>query len=1022
MLDKSGSPGARVRCLPRGAPACLALLLLLGAPAAAHAQSPPPDQTWLTLHTEHFRVTFPEGLQEVAEKAAERAERAYEGFREGHLPEPAVPIELLLTDHVDLANGFAAAAPYNRIVVWLSPPLDGLGLSHFDDWLELVITHELAHVFHLDYVGTPGRIARAVFGRAPRTWPFVMGHTLPVLAIEGFATHQESALTEGGRLHGSFQEAAVRAHALDRGVESVDRGIGASPLWPGGNRPYVYGSLFFLYLEERFGDEAVADFLKAAAGQWIPYRLDAAARRAFGESFSDLWDQGQVGAAREVEELEARLGGSGSLTPPEELTRGARTAFHAAPHPSGDGRVAYFRADGRTDTRLVVLDPDGRERSLTRWNAATRPSWTPEGDLVATQIEFVDRWRLRSDLFRVSMDGDVTRLTRGLRVAFADVSPRDGRIVAVLEDRGRNRLVLLGPEGSQLRVLREAEAGTLWSHPRWSPDGSRIAVARWRAGGWTGIRILDLQGEAVADLGEDRSLNTAPSWSPEGRHVVWSSDRTGVMNVYARELEEVGEDEPRLIPGPLRQATNLLSAGHFPAVSPDGRWLYLSLLRGDGWELARVPFEPTGWADPLPADPRYQAGGHVMAERHQVRLQGTVTPYSAWRTVRPRYWLPLHESPMNVAGVEVLPRAFGFETSATDLVERHRLAFQATFPLGSLSDRLEAAGRYTWSGLGNPALFVEGAQVHRSPFLIRARTEAGAPLDSLVHRARERFVGVGAEFTHQQMRRVVRLTASGRYISVKRSLLEMDLAATDRYRLPHPTPTLVEGRATLAFGTARSFPFSVSTQEGISASISYRERRDVAVPDTLRGDPGVDGGLRDVVGVVSGFRGIGGPGFAPHVLAVRGAWGTSRGPGAGNNHFVVGGGGGGGTGPLGFTYDADRSVFPVRGFPVGTVRGETAWGASVEWRFPLAMIHRGFGAWPLHLDRLSGGIFVEGAGARSFDDGGGTFWVSRAATGAELVLSRSFLFESPGRIRGGVALPLQGPADPSVYLGFGWGF
>jgi hypothetical protein len=1019
MIDKSRRSGVLPVLVLAGA---LGAFLL---PSPSAAQAPPPDETYLTLHTTNFRVTFPQDLDGVAGRAAERAERAWKTLADvGAFPPPAGPVELLLTDHVDLSNGLAAVAPYNRIVIWLSPPLDGMALSHFDDWLELVITHELVHIFHLDWAGTPGRIGRALFGRAPRRWPFFIGNMLPTLAVEGYAVQQESELTEGGRLHGTLQESTVRAHALDRGVESVGQGLGSSPLWPGGNRPYVYGALFFHFLAEEFGGEAVADFLKAAAGQWIPFRLDAAARTAFGESFSELWDRWRSQEAESAERMAREPAASGGSNSPEFMTRGARNAQHAAPHPSGDGRLVYVRADARSDVRLVLMEADGSERTLTRWNTTARPSWTPEGDLLATDLEFVDAHRLRNDLHRVGLDGRVTRLTRGLRVSFADSHPRDGRIVAVVEEAGTNRLVLLDREGDLLTTLREVQPGVLWSQPRWSPDGERVAVARWRAGGWSGILVLDGDGTTLAELGDDRSLHTSPTWSPDGRFVLWGTDRSGSLNIHARELlDPVGEADPEsLRMGPLLQVTHLVSAGTFPSVDPAGRWLYLSVLTGEGWELARLPFRPELWSEAGGPAERFREGGQVMGMGHEARVEGRVTPYSALRTLRPRYWLPRHESPRRAAGVDVFPRAFGFETSATDVIGRHSFAFQATAPVPEPGRRFEAAGRYVWAGLGNPVLFVEGLQFWRDPIALTTRLEPGAPLDTLFYAERERAVGAGVEWRHQRMRRAVRFSLGSRIISRNRTLLELDLSESARYGLARASGELVEGRATLGVGTARSFPFSVSTQEGISASVSVRERRELSLPDSLQGIPGADGAFRDMVGVVAAYKGISGPGFADHVLALRLAGGTSWGPGAGPQHFGVGGGGGSGSGPLGFTYDAARGTFPIRGFPVGALRGETAWGATAEWRFPITLIHRGIGAWPLHLDRMAGALFWEGAGAHSEDGAGGMGWFVRSSAGAELTLSRSFLFEPPTVLRGGVAVPVQGAGDASIYLGLGWSF
>ena len=70
---------------------------------------------------------------------------------------PKGRIDLLLSDNADVTNGFALTHPSNRINIWVKPPVTDLDLQQFRDWFDLVITHELAHVFHLDASGKAGR-------------------------------------------------------------------------------------------------------------------------------------------------------------------------------------------------------------------------------------------------------------------------------------------------------------------------------------------------------------------------------------------------------------------------------------------------------------------------------------------------------------------------------------------------------------------------------------------------------------------------------------------------------------------------------------------------------------------------------------------------------------------------------------------------------------------------------------------------------------------------------------------------
>ncbi|MEX1256162.1 MAG: hypothetical protein WEG36_00965 [Gemmatimonadota bacterium] len=1000
--QRSGWKGRAVRPAARSFSLFFRFAWTLMAAFPAAAQAPPPDLDYFTLRTEHFRITYPEGLGALVPRAAATAERAHALLIGSFFPAPAGPIDLLLTDHTDFSNGFARVTPSSRITIWVHPPLDGLALSHFDEWLELVITHEVAHVFQLDYTGRLGRALRSLFGRPSLRWPYFAGYTLPQLAIEGVAVELESRYTLAGRAHGTLFDAVVRARVIGAGPEPLSTGLSASPIWPGGERPYVYGSLFFDFLAERHGAGAVALFLREAADQWIPYRLDAAARVAFGASFTGLWTDWMAEVVEEAFALESRTTRH-TLPSVEILTEGAREAFHAAPHPGGRG-VAYLRDDGRSDPRLVLRTAEG-ERTLTRWNGAPAPPrWTRQGTLLLPDAEFMDRYRIQRDLYEVTLSGEVTRVTSGMRVIHADPHPGEGPIAAVLGGEGTTRLALLSNEGAFLRSLRESEPGVYWSFPAWSPTGDRLAVIRRRPGGMSAVLVLDTEGALLHLVVEDRSLNTAPAWAPDGSALLWGSDRSGVANLYG-----VIFGEGSGAPGEPRQITDLLTAGTFPAVDPAGDWIYLSVLWEEGWELARVPFDPEGWFTPLPELDRFALGPGEPSPGAASGPPATAAPvrYSSFPTLLPRYWLPIYREEERVADRRVLREGWGIETSGTDLLERHGYSAWIAALFSREETRVEWNARYRWAGLGNPVLSFETGQEWDAQALVRVPHEEGEPVDSLLPILRERHYGVAAELRRQGVRRSVSLTLGARLVSTERRLFELDGAESGRYGFVRPESDLIEARVALSFSTARSHPFSVSTESGARATLSLRERWDHSVPDSLSGDAGADGGFREAV--VSGqlFRPLAGPGYANQVLALRLAGGGAEGPGTGTGQFSVGG---------------ISRFFSVRGHDSGGLRGDQAWSASAEWRFPLGIVNRGLGSWPAYLDRVAAGVFFDAGGARTAGDGGGTSWETVASVGAEVVFSAAFFWEGLDRIRLGTALPLESSPQPTAYFRAGWSF
>ena len=986
----------------------LALLLLsaaLSAPTLASGQVPP-DENWRTLDTEHFRVTFPEPLDALAAHVADRAERAYAQLASGFRAPPPGSIDIVLTDHADYSNGYASLVPGNRITLFARPPADGSSLNYFNDWIELVVTHELAHIFHLDPAGGLGGVLRALLGRYPATWPFFPGRATPTWLTEGIATYYESTLTGAGRVHGTWHDMVLRTGVLEDEIESLSVVSGRSPVWPAGLRPYVYGSEFFDYLMERTDSVGMRQLVRGVAGQLVPYRIDAAARSAFGISFSQAWDEWRASVSAEYRALADSLAALRPLTTGEPLTRGARQALHPRVSPDG-AHLAFALADGRSDAhlRLRGLD-DGGARRLTRTNGLSAFSWTPGGGIVFAQFELADRYRVYSDLYRADPAGRVTRLTRGGRLASPDVHPDGARAVAVQEGGGTNRLVLVELATGAISPLTEASPDRHWAFPRWSPDGSRIAASEWRSGGRFDVVILDSGGDLVARVTDDRAVDTGPAWSPDGRTLLWSSDRTGIPNLFAAPIDGNGR------PGTARQVTNILTGAAHPDIDPAGEWIYYSAYHHDGWDIERVPYAPGTWFEPLADDPRFLQDGEPRG-RVTAATEAEGGPYRPFRSLLPTYWQPLLSTPRGILDRDVIGRGFGFSTSGRDLVGRHR--FWAWSRLIPEKRRGEGRLGYTAAGLGNPVVSVSVGQIH-DPAGFTLGERENREVDTLYVVDRERRVQLSVDFQRARFRNRLGLTLGASHNWVSSELLDATLEPSTLFALNRPTRRTGEVFATLALSTARAHAMSMTRENGLSGFVRGRVARSLDLPGELAGDPSADEGFEEVVGRLSLYKSLGGGGFARQVIALRASGGVARGPGADGFHFEVGDAAGTRERLTGFgLFGGSPLLFPVRGYASVSRRGRIAWSASAEYRFPLALIRRGFGAWPLYFDRIAAGVFLDAGNAWGpLDAGGPSASPKRAAlasAGLELTVNALPLWTVSTDVRAGVAFPLVPVAE-----------
>jgi hypothetical protein len=1030
--------------------AAFAVLSLLPVFAGAHAQLPA-DAEWHTIESRHFRVTYHTGLEELARHATASAERAHAALRVFVADAPRGTIDLVLSDNADFSNGYATPFPSNRIVVYAKPPVDVLELQYVHDWIDLVVVHELAHIFHLDVTGGVGRALRAVFGRAPAPWPVFPAVLSPAWSIEGLAVGVESAMTGFGRVHGSYHEMVIRTATLQDRIDDIDRLASGSPVWPGQARIYIYGSLFMDYLTRRYGPDATARIVRSTAGALLPppVAFDHVARRALGVTFRRAYDEWRAELHDQYSALAAELRAVG-ITATEPLT--GHGGFALFPRFAPDGRsIAYSANDGRARPVTRAIDAvTGAPRWSRRSNGVAAVAWLGDGEVLTSDIDFIDPFRIYSDLHAVRPGGG-RRLTRAARLQDPDVLPGGTTAVAVENAGGTNRLVVVDLQDGSWRALTGFDPDVHWALPRVSPDGSHIATGRWRTGGLYDIVVLDTLGRIQVEVTDGAGVNAAPAWSPDGQWLLFWSDRTGIPNLYAADMRgtlanDAGASPAGAVPPDrpsLRQVTNVLTGAYHPDVSPDARWIVFAAYHHDGFRIERMPFDPASWHDPMPVQPSHPHGvlGDVHAHERVPgdniaaaiaaavaaadTSAGTVEPYRAVRHLRPHGWLPLAESIPSRGGSAWY---LGASLYGRDLVDRHN--WSLSLLAEPRSGRTQGSLGYAYRGL--PAIAALGMHPSIGLRLDRYWDEvARDPTSDRSIDEREDVATTTLSLTRQRMRHVAGISFSPELVRRSRHLHGDDWPAGARLR--DPADDLLGMRVVTSFANATMPRFAISREDGVALQVALRRRWDRDPIETVvDGERLVfDGTYSELTTWSAGYLALPLPGFARHVVAARFSGLFRDGPGASPSSI-----GGASTQAVwlpGLAQEVGGTsrLLPVRGFDAGVRRGTRAWTASAEYRFPVALVTRSLRPLPAFFDRLSGSGFVDAGHA----------WCTATtqqpvhcasvsptdppviSAGAEITALLNF-YGVALPLRFGVATPIQGGLDtaPRVYFLGGAGF
>ncbi len=112
--------------------------------------------------------------------------------------------------------------------------------------------------------------------------------------------------------------------------------------------------------------------------------------------------------------------------------------------------------------------------------------------------------------------------------------------------------------------------------PAFSPDGRKLVLTLGGVDGNLDINVLDLASRELSRLTTDRAIDTEGSWSPDGREIFFTSDRSGGPQIYKVSVNG----------GTPERVTFEGSYNARPRLSPDGKRMALVHLDGGNYRIA----------------------------------------------------------------------------------------------------------------------------------------------------------------------------------------------------------------------------------------------------------------------------------------------------------------------------------------------------------------------------------------------------------------------------------------------------
>jgi len=298
---------------------------------------------------------------------------------------------------------------------------------------------------------------------------------------------------------------------------------------------------------------------------------------SMGDDLTPVWSPDGIKIAfqsfRDGNEELYIMNSDGSME--QNISQSPIAEMHAKWHPNSQ-KLIFSASTGYwnvVDHWQINIDGSGLERITRSVNIDTYPEWSPDGTkIIARRIVDVN-----SEIFIFNSDGtNPINLTNNPAYdGWPSWHPNGDKIVYASENaEGHGSIYELNLDDKESSLLF-AEPGS-WTKPIWNKEGNKLICTRTLDDN-VDIFIYNPEHENREDqLTKISNIkNSYPSFSPDGSHIVFHSNRFSDNDIYTLKVD--GTNLKRLTDSPGDDRT--------PSWSPDGTKIAFVSTRGGNYDV-----------------------------------------------------------------------------------------------------------------------------------------------------------------------------------------------------------------------------------------------------------------------------------------------------------------------------------------------------------------------------------------------------------------------------------------------------
>ncbi|MEO9852206.1 MAG: hypothetical protein ABJH72_05230 [Reichenbachiella sp.] len=563
----------------------LLLVVCLSALFSARSQdllNLPSSIKWQQIKSEHFKIIYPKGLDEEAQRTTNILENIYEPASNSLDTRPRKFPVILQNQHA-VSNGFVTVAPYRSEFYMFEP--QNYRHQGNDRWLERLAVHEYRHIVQFEKAITP--FNKAMYFLMGEFGPFLSAAmAAPQWFYEGDAVGIETSFGRSGRGRIPSFLMAFKANLIDKdGFNYYKQHLKSFRDFVPNH--YVTGYLMTTHLKNKSGVDVWGKIVgRSFRIPFVPFTFSNSMKKETGKYLLPTYDE----MLEQQKELYT-----------EQLNQIKPTQFTAIEHERNKNFTNYYFPRRVLDDQilvvktgfslipaLVLIDPSGNEKKIHELGAWQNPDGLSSNNssVVWAELELDPRWQRRTYSVIKKLDLRTKELTRlGKKTKYmAPTISNNGKWVAAIHQSEDHRfeIHLLDANTGELVRAFENKENFQYSVPQFDQQDENLILLKNKDDGKEIIR------KNVA-TGQEESLywsDTENLGNPIVRNgwLYYASDRNGIDNIFAMNMESRVN----------YQVTSSRFGAFSPRVSSKGELLYNDYT-ADGFEIASATGDSKTW-------------------------------------------------------------------------------------------------------------------------------------------------------------------------------------------------------------------------------------------------------------------------------------------------------------------------------------------------------------------------------------------------------------------------------------------